>query len=88
MNSDITTIMQNISHEIINEVLESVAWSDRLDVDLKTLGVYAEGENDAGKPVAGSIKFEFCDDGAVAVILTTRDGTRAVIKGTPKIGIA
>ena len=88
MNDAVAAITQNISLEIIDEVLAAVAWSDRLDVDRDVLGIYAEGENDTGKPVAGSIKFELCDDGAIAVILTARDGTRAVNKGTPKIGVA
>jgi hypothetical protein len=88
MNDAITKTAQDVAIVIVDEILEAIAWSDRLDVDRKTLGVYAEGENDAGKPVAGAVEFRANDDGSVTIILTARNGTKVRITGNPKLGIS
>jgi hypothetical protein len=88
LNDVVAKTTQSVALTIADEVLEAIAWSDRLDVDRKVLGVYAEGENEAGKPVAGAVEFRAESDGSVTVILSTRNGTRVRINGVPKLGIS
>jgi hypothetical protein len=87
LNDAVTKTTQSIALVIVDEILEAIAWSDRLDVDRRALGVYVEGEND-GKPVAGAVEFRAESDGSVTVILSTRNGTRVRINGVPKLGIS
>jgi predicted phosphoribosyltransferase len=88
LNDVVTKTTQSAALAIADEVLEAVAWSDRLEVDREALCIYAEGENDAGKPVAGAIELRANDDGSVTVVLIARNGTRVQISGVPKLGIS
>jgi len=87
LNDAISKTTQDVALAVVDEVLQAIAWSDRLDVDRDVLGIYAEGEVE-GRPVAGSIKFQANEDGSVTVVLIAANGTRARITGVPKIGIS
>jgi hypothetical protein len=88
LNDVVAKTTQSAALAIADEVLEAIAWSDRLDVDRKTFGIYAEGENEAGKPVAGAVEFRAESDGSVTITLVAKNGARVRINGVPKLGIS